>query len=1037
MARPQKNRRHGAPRSSAQRDSSARLPDVYGEMLRDALSTSPPPSGEERMIKRRRVGGRIVNQGVATELGNPSDQSLSAEKQVDLATSEDQSRVFQQQTAYNDTEDSAESDIDWEEVDLQEPESKEEDDSVNNQNLNLVLNDDKGAQATRVPPRRRVVTSAERQLKLDIHKMHVLCLLAHVYLRNHWCNDEEIHRCLRGLLTKRTVSYLNPDEDKSQFQRSRSFNDGLNQALDAFRVSFRITARGLSRPYWAGNAAEIAAIEPPTDIDLPMQKSDFCDAARNREASRDVGAQLFCALLRSVGVDVRLTCSFQVLPINASTNAKATPTKKPLSVAYYQHDQKMDAGEANTTAIRTRENTPEEPQQMIGSRGGRARFTSPLPVEPNRYAHRTSQSPKERSPANRPRHQKRIVETPYPIYWVEALDEAAQKWIAVDPLVTKSVGKPRKLEPPASDRENNMVYVVSFEDDGSARDVTKRYAKSFNAKTRKLRVEATSQGDRWFQRALNVYRRKHRMDRDQVEDTELARKEAQEGLPENVQDFKDHPYYALERHMRRNEVIHPKREVGKVSAGRGASSKGVEPIYRRCDVHIVKSADKWYRMGREIKPGEQPRKRVTPRRGQDPAPDQSQAETDIAGTALYTYDQTTEYKPPPIVNGRIPKNVYGNLDVYVPSMVPEGAIHLKHPETQRAARLLGVDYADAVTGFAFKGRHGTAVINGAVVAVEHADAVQQLLIGFEDERAREEETKRSLEALRTWKRFLTGLKIRERIEGYDIEGEEGVTLDAAMDEDDQSNYEGEGGLLPDRGIEPIAEPTAGGWVASELQESGEDTGGGFLAPSLVHSSDDHDPRHKSVSKSTESRDSDESLTSGDDTLQKELVTDLNTAESLSSSSSVKRNTTRHPRSVGDHADLNPEYRVVSEAKSEANNQATASMAFSELGIAHDDLVEATVLQRSYDLDGAIPQSQSNAQRKMRKYHSLSPNPQVSTPHDSDILDSAVALEIPPQVKSSSARSTPEGSPVQESSDDSDSLLPEDPSDEDADPEWIA
>ena len=198
-------------------------------------------------------------------------------------------------------------------------------------------------------------------------------------------------------------------------------------------------------------------------------------------------------------------------------------------------------------------------------------------------------------------HPKRIVESPYPIYWVEALDEAAQKWIAVDPLVTKSVGKPRKLEPPASDRENIMVYVVSFEDDGSARDVTKRYAKSFNAKTRKLRVEPTSEGDRWLQRALYVYKRKQPMDRDQVEDTELARKEAQEGLPENVQDFKDHPYYALERHMRRNEVIHPKREVGKVSAGRGANNKAVEPIYRRCDVQIVKSADKWYRMGRETK----------------------------------------------------------------------------------------------------------------------------------------------------------------------------------------------------------------------------------------------------------------------------------------------------------------------------------------------------------------------------------------------------------------------------------------------------
>lgn len=212
-----------------------------------------------------------------------------------------------------------------------------------------------------------------------------------------------------------------------------------------------------------------------------MQKSDFLDAGRKREASRDVGAQLFCALLRSVGVDIRLTCSFQVLPINASANTKSTPTRKPVSIAYYQHDQKTDAREENRTTISSREHTPEAPQQTIRSRGGRSRFASPLSTENGRYVDRTSQSPKGRSPANKASkcqnteqrlslltdigHQKCIVESPHPIYWVEAFDEAAQKWIAVDPLVTKSVGKPRKLEPPASDRENNMVYVISFEDD--------------------------------------------------------------------------------------------------------------------------------------------------------------------------------------------------------------------------------------------------------------------------------------------------------------------------------------------------------------------------------------------------------------------------------------------------------------------------------------------------------------------------------------------------------------------------------------------
>jgi hypothetical protein len=47
-----------------------------------------------------------------------------------------------------------------------------------------------------------------------------------------------------------------------------------------------------------------------------------------------------------------------------------------------------------------------------------------------------------------------------------------------------------------------------------------------------------------------------------------------------------------------------------------------------------------------------------------------------AGTNLYTEDQTEVYAAPPIVNGRVPKNSYGNLDIYVPSMVPPGGAHI-------------------------------------------------------------------------------------------------------------------------------------------------------------------------------------------------------------------------------------------------------------------------------------------------------------------------------------------------------------------------
>ena len=148
-----------------------------------------------------------------------------------------------------------------------------------------------------------------------------------------------------------------------------------------------------------------------------------------------------------------------------------------------------------------------------------------------------------------------------------------------------------------------MSYVIAFEEDGSARDVTRRYAKAYNAKTRRDRVEVTKDGERWWRRVMRVYRRSYELDRDQVEDAELTAKEAAEPMPRNVQDFRNHPYYALERHLKRYEVIYPKREVGKVAAGRAGTTNALEPIYRRRDVHQLKSADKWYRMGREIKVG--------------------------------------------------------------------------------------------------------------------------------------------------------------------------------------------------------------------------------------------------------------------------------------------------------------------------------------------------------------------------------------------------------------------------------------------------
>lgn len=367
-----------------------------------------------------------------------------------------------------------------------------------------------------------------------------------------------------------------------------------------------------------------------------------------------------------------------------------------------------------------------------------------------------------------------------------------QKWISIDPLVTKTLGKPFKLEPPANDPYNMMTYVIGFEDDASARDVTRRYAKAFNAKTRKQRVESTRHGEKWWEIALKAYERPFLEDRDELETSELTSKTAAEPMPRNIQDFKDHPIYALERHLRRNEVISPKRVIGHVGLSKsGASSDNLDPIYRRSDVHIVRSADKWYRLGRDVKVGEQPLKHVNAIRPKGVASDDEADEPEQ--TALYAEYQTDIYSPPPVVQGRIPKNAYGNLDVYVQSMIPPGGIHIKRMEAARAARLLGIDYADAVTGFDFKGRRGTAVFEGIVIAVEYQEALLEVLRGFAEDRQQAVLEARSAEALRLWRLFLVKLRIAERVKAYADEEERLDTPLPDMSIDDDAG----GGFFPD------------------------------------------------------------------------------------------------------------------------------------------------------------------------------------------------------------------------------------------------
>ncbi|KAI5291379.1 hypothetical protein KEM54_005081 [Ascosphaera aggregata] len=763
------------------------LPPVFRQMISEFNALEPPP--EEPQRKRRRVGERPTP-------GHPmeaidSDATSNSANQASVA--EPAKTV---QTLFNvdaSSEHESEDDLEWEDVSIPPPPenlSLEPDRVSELRDIQITLQKYDDARKKARVARRKPATAAEKKIRLATHKMHILCLLTHVQTRNSWCNDEEVQKRLVKILPRQTIFFLKPNPLLPQYTRSTTFADGLKRAMETFVTRYTINAPGMKKPHWVENPGADPGFDGIDHMDIVTSLEDFREKVSSLEGSRDLGAQFFCAMLRGVGVEARVVCSLQVLSF--SGEAKGRPSLNDFTLSGREYIVIPDE-------VPAEQSENEKPSHVKG------RLAQPT----------FSKSSKQRRHTIR----KLINESVYPVFWVEAFNEAMQKWVPVDPLVTRTINKPALFEPPLNDPLNTMCYVVAFEDDLSARDVTRRYTKSYCAKTRKLRVESTAGGNQWWDKVMRFFERPFLEDRDQLEIAELTARAAAEPMPRNIQDFKDHPVYALERHLRLNEVIYPRREIGKVAAGKlsaGRPMPASEPVFRRNDVHVCKSADGWYRLGRTLKVGEQPLKRVKPK-----TPTSAQARKALAGTEevvipMYAEFQTEVYTPPPLVNNKVPKNSYGNIDVYVPSMVPAGGFHLKHPEAARAARLLGIDYADAVTGFTFKGRSGTAVTYGIVASLEYKEALETILRGFAQERITERNEQKRQLALNTWKEMLLRLRIRERVRSYFSEAELGEGKegrDEKIDETEEFTREA-GGFLPDEG--------GGGFLAESQTKEEED-----------------------------------------------------------------------------------------------------------------------------------------------------------------------------------------------------------------------
>lgn len=180
------------PRSTKTANENETHADIYSELLSEATAPHQQDYVSERPRKRRRAGRGSTSPGIEAQSDHASDMT-DAPSIASVARAK--------QTVYNDSASSdASEDESWEEVQLL-PEGigptksavlNGDFDEAQVEDISLVLDKREAKSTKRTISKRVPSTVVEKAKRLSIHKIHVSCLLMHVYFRNAWCNLPEV-----------------------------------------------------------------------------------------------------------------------------------------------------------------------------------------------------------------------------------------------------------------------------------------------------------------------------------------------------------------------------------------------------------------------------------------------------------------------------------------------------------------------------------------------------------------------------------------------------------------------------------------------------------------------------------------------------------------------------------------------------------------------------------------------------------------------------------------------------------------------------
>lgn len=332
-------------------------------------------------------------------------------------------------------------------------------------------------------------------------------------------------------------------------------------------------------------------------------------------------------------------------------------------------------------------------------------------------------------------------------YWVEVYLADEKKWCCVD-LCNLKLDEPTVL----TELSRPFNYLVSYDVDRyCVKPVEKNYCENwYTPGFRKGRCE-----DKWWDNLMDALGPVRKSDKDHADEAKVEESLAKQDMPTSDNGFRKHPLYVLEKHLLKFEGIYPP-EVQPIDFFKDC------PIYPRDCVHVLRSRETWLRQARSVKMGETAYKVVKARPKRDRWTGDLIRDLPLE---LFGEWQTQEYDPPSAENGKVPRNAYGNVDMYQECMLPKGCAWLKLPGVQRIANKLGIDTAAAVTGFDNHcGSYGAhPVIEGVIVCKEFEETLRMAWDEEQMNAIKRQEDKRQKRVWDLWKRLIKAAMIRDKL----------------------------------------------------------------------------------------------------------------------------------------------------------------------------------------------------------------------------------------------------------------------------------